>query len=41
MTTSQGLIRKVEGLKPTFERLKKRGVKIRIAAPITKNAWMQ
>lgn len=36
MTTSQGLIRKVEGLKPTFEKLKKRGVKIRIAAPITK-----
>jgi len=36
MTTSQGLMRKVEGLKPTFEKLKKRGVKIRIAAPITK-----
>jgi sugar-specific transcriptional regulator TrmB len=36
MTTTQGLIRKVEGLKPTFEKLKKRGVKIRIAAPITK-----
>lgn len=36
MTTSQGLIRKVEGLKPTFEKLKKRGVQIRIAAPITK-----
>ncbi len=36
MTTSQGLIRKVEGLKPVFEKLKKRGVKIRIAAPITK-----
>ena len=38
MTTSQGLIRKIEGLKPTFEKLKKRGVKIRIAAPITKEA---
>jgi len=36
MTTSQGLMRKVEGLKPVFEQLKKRGVKIRIAAPITK-----
>lgn len=36
MTTSQGLIRKVEGLKPTFEKVKKRGVKIRIAAPLTK-----
>jgi len=36
MTTSQGLMRKVEGLKPTFEKLKKKGVKIRIAAPITK-----
>jgi sugar-specific transcriptional regulator TrmB len=36
MSTSQGLIRKVEGLKPTFEKLKKRGVSIRIAAPITK-----
>ncbi|MFH1054369.1 MAG: helix-turn-helix domain-containing protein [Candidatus Woesearchaeota archaeon] len=38
MTTSQGLLRKIEGLKPTFEKLKKRGVKIRIAAPITNEA---
>lgn len=38
MTTTQGFIRKVEGLKPTFEKLAKRGVKIRIAAPITKEA---
>jgi len=38
MTTTQGLIRKIEGLKPTFDKLKKRGVKIRIAAPITKEA---
>ena len=38
MTTSQGFIRKMEGLKPTFEKLKKRGVKIRVAAPITKEA---
>jgi sugar-specific transcriptional regulator TrmB len=36
MTTSQGLLRKLEGLKPTFEKIKKRGVKIRIAAPVTK-----
>src|SRR3989338_8578941 len=36
ITTSQGLMRKVEGLKPIFEKLKKRGVKIRIAAPLTK-----
>ena len=36
MTTSQGLMRKVEGFMPTFEKLKKRGVHIRIAAPITK-----
>ncbi len=37
LTTTQGLIRKIEGLKPTFEKLKKRGVKIRIAAPLTKD----
>ncbi|MBI3034505.1 TrmB family transcriptional regulator [Candidatus Woesearchaeota archaeon] len=37
MTTSQGLMRKIEGLKPTLEKVKKRGVKIRIAAPITKD----
>ncbi len=36
MTTSQGFLRKVEGFKPLFEKLKKKGVKIRIAAPITK-----
>ena len=36
MTTSQGFIRKIEGLRPTMEKIKKRGVKIRIAAPITK-----
>ncbi len=36
MTTAQGLMRKIEGLKPIFEQLKKRGVKVRIAAPITK-----
>ncbi|MBW2996095.1 hypothetical protein KY332_02210 [Candidatus Woesearchaeota archaeon] len=36
MTTDKGLMRKVEGLKPVFEKLKKRGVQVRIAAPITK-----
>ena len=36
MTTAQGLMRKIEGLRPVFEEVKKRGVKIRIAAPITK-----
>ena len=36
MTTPQGFLRKVEGLKPTFERLKKKGVRVRIAAPLTK-----
>ncbi len=34
MTTTQGLIRKVEGLKPLFEELVKRGVVIKIAAPL-------
>jgi sugar-specific transcriptional regulator TrmB len=37
MTTSQGFLRKVEGLKSVFEKLKKKGVKIRIAAPMTKD----
>jgi hypothetical protein len=36
MTTSQGFLRKVEGLKPVFEKLKRKGVKVRIAAPLTK-----
>ncbi len=35
MTTSKGLIRKVEALKPQLEKLAKKGVKIRIAAPVT------
>ena len=38
MTTAQGLMRKVEGLKQTFEEIKKRGAKIRISTPITKEA---
>jgi len=34
MTTSGGLLRKIEGMLPVFEQVKKRGVKIRIAAPL-------
>ena len=37
MTTTQGFLRKAEGLKPVLEKLKKRGVKVRIAAPLTKD----
>jgi len=37
MTTTQGLMRKIEGFKPIFEKLKKKGVKIRIAAPLNKD----
>ena len=36
MTTSQGFLRKVEGLRPVFEQLKKRGVKIKIATTMNK-----
>ncbi|MCF7866000.1 hypothetical protein K9L67_01025 [Candidatus Woesearchaeota archaeon] len=36
MTTSQGFLRKIEGFKPVFEQLKKRGVKIKICAPMNK-----
>src|SRR5512137_2888862 len=36
MTTQRGLLRKVEGLRPVFEKLKERGVDVKIAAPITK-----
>ena len=38
MTTAEGLMRKVEGLKPVFEEVKKRGVTIRIAAPLTEES---
>ena len=38
MTTSKGFMRKAEGFKSTFERLKKKGVTIKIAAPITKES---
>lgn len=34
VTTSRGVLRKVEGLKPVFEKLKERGVDIKIAAPL-------
>jgi len=37
VTTAEGLNRKLEALMPSFEKVKKRGVKIRIAAPIDKN----
>jgi len=37
-TTSQGFLRKVEALKPVFEKLKKKGVSVRIAAPMTKES---
>ena len=36
MTTSQGLLRKIENLKPTLEKVKKKGVRVRIAAPVTR-----
>jgi len=37
VTTSEGINRKLEALMPSLEKCKKRGVKIRIAAPINKN----
>jgi sugar-specific transcriptional regulator TrmB len=36
MTTSKGLMRKVESLKPTLEKLKRKGVSIKIVSPINK-----
>ncbi|MAG50873.1 hypothetical protein CL621_04525 [archaeon] len=36
VTTSKGIVRKVDALKPELEKLTKKGVSIRIAAPITK-----
>jgi len=38
VTTASGLLRKIEGLKPVFEEVAKRGVKIRIACPQTKES---
>jgi len=37
VTTAEGLNRKLEALMPSLEKMKKRGVRIRIAAPIDKN----
>ena len=37
VTTAEGLNRKIEVLMPTMKKVKKRGVKIRIAAPINSN----
>ena len=37
MTTEQGLVRKIDGLRVAFSKAKKRGVTIRVAAPITDN----
>ena len=37
VTTAEGINRKMEALMPGFEKCKKRGVKIRIAAPIDNN----
>ena len=36
MTTSDGLIRKTKSLRNAFKKAKENGVKIRIAAPLTK-----
>ncbi|MBR9700716.1 TrmB family transcriptional regulator [Candidatus Woesearchaeota archaeon] len=36
VSTSSGLLRKIEGLKQTFKDVAKRGVKVRLAAPMTK-----
>ena len=37
VTTSEGLNRKLEALMPSLEKCKKRGIKVRIAAPIDSN----
>ncbi len=36
VTTNKGVVRKLEVLKPELERLKRKGVKIRVAAPMSK-----
>lgn len=38
VTTSKGLLRKIDALRPELERVAKKGVKIRIAAPVTKDS---
>ncbi len=37
VTTAEGVNRKLEALMPSLEKCKKRGIKIRVAAPIDKN----
>jgi HTH-type transcriptional regulator, sugar sensing transcriptional regulator len=37
ITTAKGAVRKVEALKPILQKLSKKGVKVRIAAPTTKD----
>jgi len=37
VTTAEGLNRKLEALMPSLSKVKKRGVKVRVAAPIDKN----
>ena len=37
VTTAEGINRKFEALMPSLEKIRKRGVKIRIAAPINSN----
>ncbi len=38
VTTEKGFLRKMEGLKGTLEKARKKGVKVRIAAPISKES---
>ncbi len=38
VTTSKGLLRKIDALRPELEKVAKRGVKIKIAAPINKES---
>ena len=38
VTTEKGLLRKVEALKPVLQKLNKKGVVIRVAAPLTKDS---
>ncbi len=38
LTTSEGIVRKIRGLKPLLEKAHARGVKIRLAAPMTDEA---
>lgn len=40
MTTSKGVLRKIEALQPTLAKLTKKGVKVKIAAPMTKDIPM-